>query len=152
MDCAFDADLTIFIHAKVNGEWERVWKWETINQESYNLYRWLRLLTKRTTRIKALVERKSPPRQPLICSAWGPLACLFSDCCRTHARRGAFTIASAAMELYHGGKIPSQNFWIRIHIQNIRAVLSTITLVSLSCLMLAYMWLSHCDFWQTINK
>jgi len=29
-----------------------------------------------------------------------------------------------------------------------RAVLSTIMLVSLSCLMLAYMWLSHSDFWH----
>ena len=28
-------------------------------------------------------ERKPPPKQPLICSVRGPLACIFSDCCGT---------------------------------------------------------------------
>jgi len=44
-------------------------------------------------------------------------------------------------------------FFVFLGILYFRAVLSTIMLVSLSCLMLAYMSLSHCDFRQTvINK
>jgi len=34
-------------------------------------------------------------RQPLIRSIWGPLACLFPDCCRTND--AAFSIANSAM-------------------------------------------------------
>ena len=33
--------------------------------------------------LEALRQHIPPPRQPLICSICGPLACAFSDCCRT---------------------------------------------------------------------
>ena len=47
------------------------------------------------TRTEALGERKSPPRQPLICSIWGSLLCIFG--LLPNPRRGAFRVDNTAM-------------------------------------------------------